>query len=82
MPSPAAPGGAGEIAEAVDRNDNRVRERRDVECRGQMREMVLDVANFAAKPLSGQRLGKQLDDVLSRRAVPVSLNNEIGIWVL
>ena len=41
-PAADAPGGAGEIAEAIDRNDDRLIEGRDVKGRGQMRQMMFD----------------------------------------
>ena len=47
-----APGRAGEIAEAVDRDDDRLLERRNVEGRGQMREMMLDPMHLAMKALA------------------------------
>src|SRR5438552_18252032 len=50
-PATDPPGGAGKVAQTIDRNDNRLVEGRDVECRGQMREMMLDRVEPAAKPL-------------------------------
>src|SRR2546426_7062927 len=41
-PATHSPGGAGKVAEAVDRNDDRLVEGRHVKRRGQMREMMLD----------------------------------------
>src|ERR1700730_12601638 len=41
-PATDPPGGAGKVAETVDRNDARLVQRRDGEGRGQMSEMVLD----------------------------------------
>ena len=49
-----APGGAGEIAEPVDRNDDGLLERRDMKGRGKMREMMLDLVHLATKRSPGK----------------------------
>ena len=64
-----SPGGAGEIAEAVDRDDHRLVERRDVKGRGEMREVMLDVMHLAAKLLAGKALLQKLGDALTRAPV-------------
>ena len=56
VPLPDAPGGAGEIAEAVDRDDHCLLERRDVEGRGEMREVMLDLMHLPAKRWPGNSL--------------------------
>ena len=50
---PDAPGGAGEIAEAVDRDDDRLLEGRDVKGRGEMGEVMLDFMKLAAENRPG-----------------------------
>ena len=49
-----APGRAGEVAEAVHRDDDRLVERRDVEGRRQVRQVVLDLMHLAAKRSPGK----------------------------
>ena len=53
-----APGGGGEIAEAVDRNRHRLFERRHVEGRGHVRQVMLDAVEFTAEHLARKRHGE------------------------
>ena len=46
------PGSAGEIAEAIDRDNDRLIEWRNVKGRGQMREMMFDPMHLAMKSLA------------------------------
>ena len=54
------PGSAGEIAEAIDRNDDSFVKRRNMKSRGKMREMMLDLVHLATKALSGEARRQQL----------------------
>ena len=53
------PGRAGKIAETIDRDDHRLLERRDVERRGQMGQMVLDIVKCGAKAVAGKCLREE-----------------------
>ena len=65
-PLPDAPSRTGEIAEAVDRNDHGLLERRHVKGRGQMREVMLDSVERSAEALAWKALA-------SRSGIPARL---------
>ena len=56
------PGRAGEIAEAIDRDDDRLFERRNMKGRGQMREVMLDPVHLATEALAGKARCQQIRD--------------------
>ena len=63
------PGRAGEIAEAVDRDDDGFLERRNVKGRGKMREMMLDPVHLATEALAGKARCQQIRDACARPPV-------------
>ena len=67
---------AGEITETVDRDDSRFLERRNVKGRRQMREMVLDIVDRAAKAVSGECLGEELGNLLPLTSVSETAEHE------
>src|SRR5260370_25115929 len=75
-PLPDPPGGAGKIAEAIDRGDNGFFERRDMECRRQMGKMMLDVVKLAGKALPGELLGEELEERRAPRPVGETIAQE------
>ena len=52
-----APGGAGKVAEPIDRDDDCLIERRDVEGRREMGEVMLDLVKLPGKALAGKLVG-------------------------
>ena len=70
------PRSAGEVAEAVDRDDDGFGERRNMEGRGKMREMMLDPVHLAMKALSREARCQQLLDAPARSPVPEPVENE------
>ena len=54
-----APRGAREVAKTIDRHDDRLLERRNVERRRQMREMMLDRVHFTLETLAGKACRQQ-----------------------
>ena len=75
----AAPGGAGKIAKAVDRDHRRVAKWRWVKCRGEMREMVLDMVDGAGKAPARQ-CGKLVRNAGDFRAVAQPLEQQLRTW--
>ena len=63
----SSPGGAGEIAKAVDGEDDGRIERRDVKRRREMCEVMLDLMHFAAKILSRKARRQQIVDASRAR---------------
>src|SRR5262245_25929854 len=64
-----SPCGARKIAKSIDRENYRLLERRNVECRGKMRQMMFDTVYVAAKALAGERLRQQIIDPAACQAV-------------
>ena len=82
-PSPHAPGCAGEVAEAVDRNDDRLIEGRHVKGGGKMREMMFDIVERAPKACPGMALAKSsgMPSRLRRFLSRSSTSAIFGRWV-
>src|SRR5437764_8501941 len=68
---------AGKVAEAVDRDNDCFFKRRDMECRGEMREMVLDIVECSAKAVTRKGLGEQLGNLLPPAAVPEAREHQV-----
>src|SRR5262249_33233596 len=62
--TPDAPGGAGEVAKPVDRDDRGFLERRQMKGRRQMGQMMLDLVKPGAKSFAAEAGGKELWNVL------------------
>ncbi len=73
---PDTPGGAGEIAKTVDRDDDRLLEGRDVEGGGEVGEMVLDLVKFRANGLARERHDEQGEKRIAGEPVAHALAHE------
>ena len=68
VPLPDTPGRAREIAEAVDRDDDRLLEGRHVKGGGQMREMMLDLVERRRESAGPESLAPADSGISSRAA--------------
>ena len=60
---------AGKVTEAVDRDDSCFLEGRNVECRREMREVMLDIVECGANAVAGKCLGEELGHLLPSATV-------------
>src|SRR6266581_2452887 len=74
--APDSPRSAGEVAKAIDRNDDGVSKRRNMERRGKMGEVMLDPMHLATEVLTGKIRGQQIGDALASSPVLESVENE------
>src|SRR5712691_3416969 len=79
-PPPYRPGRAREITEAVDRHHGRFLERRYIEDRREMRQVVLDVVECAAKTLARKGLAEKVRNALPLAPVaqPLAQQGDTG----
>ena len=77
-PATDSPGGAGKVAETIDRNDDRLVEGRHVKRRGQMREMMLDGVEFAAKPLARKGSVEKFGNSRAAAAIAQPIEDQPG----
>ena len=62
--APDTPGRTGKITEAIDRDDSRLFERRDMERRREVREMMLDGMETGAQRLAREGRGEEIGNPL------------------
>jgi hypothetical protein len=77
-----APGGAGEVTEAIDRDGDRALERRREKGRGEVREVVLDVLHLPGEGLAGECLVELLRDRTTAARVAHAVEHQLGIGAL
>ena len=82
VPLPTPQAALAEIAEAVDRDDDRLLERRNMKGRGKMRQMMLDLMHLAAKALAGKVRCQQIRDALARAPVLEPVEHEPEVRAL
>ena len=76
------PGRAREIAESIDRNNGRLIEGADVECRGKMRQMMLYLWNSARTVWPGKACSSRTGSPARARRLRIRLSTKVDVGAL